>query len=214
MLHRLLFGVFSAVAVTVSTATFAQGTAGEAKAMLEKAVAAVKADKTKALDTFNKGEGGFLDRDLYVFCSNVSDGKLLADGNPNAKQLIGTDDRTLKDSTGNPFGQELFTAGQKSSQSPSQGKRNVYQRSQDVRVYVLARAQGKCEGYNASAPFLRPDGNPYLELHHLRRLSDGGPDHPAYVIALCPNCHRRVHAAADGPAYNAKLSASMASIET
>jgi hypothetical protein len=60
---------------------------------------------------FNKGEGGFLDRDLYVFCSNVSDGKLLADGNPNAKQL--TDDRTLKDSTGNPFGQELFTAGQK-----------------------------------------------------------------------------------------------------
>jgi signal transduction histidine kinase len=113
MSHRLLFGVLSAVAVAVSTATFAQGTAGEAKAMLEKAVAAVKADKTKALDMFNKGEGGFLDRDLYVFCSNVSDGKLLADGNPNAKQLIGTDDRTLKDSTGNPFGQELFTAGQK-----------------------------------------------------------------------------------------------------
>jgi hypothetical protein len=113
MSHRLLFGVLSAVAVAVSTATFAQGTAGEAKAMLEKAVAAVKADKTKALDMFNKGEGGFLDRDLYVFCSNVSDGKLLADGNRNAKQLIGTDDRTLKDSTGNPFGQELFTAGQK-----------------------------------------------------------------------------------------------------
>ena len=59
MSHRLLFGVLSAVAVAVSTATFAQGTAGEAKAMLEKAVAAVKADKTKALDMFNKGEGGF-----------------------------------------------------------------------------------------------------------------------------------------------------------
>jgi hypothetical protein len=49
---------------------------------------------------FNKGEGGFLDRDLYVFSSNISDGRLVADGNPNAKQLIGTDDRTLKDSTG------------------------------------------------------------------------------------------------------------------
>ena len=36
---------------------------------------------------------------------------VLADGNPNAKQLIGADDRTLKDSTGNPFGQEIFTAG-------------------------------------------------------------------------------------------------------
>jgi hypothetical protein len=40
--------------------------------MLDKAVAAVKADKAKALDMFNKGEGGFLDRDLYVFCANVS----------------------------------------------------------------------------------------------------------------------------------------------
>jgi 5-methylcytosine-specific restriction protein A len=89
---------------------------------------------------------------------------------------------------------DLAFAAAQSSQSPSRGKRNVYQRSRDVRVYVLARAQGKCEGCDASAPFLRPDGNPYLEPHHLRRLSDGGPDHPAYVIALCPSCHRRVHA--------------------
>ena len=60
-----------------SPTAFAQktgGTADEAKAMLMKAVAAVKADKAKALDMFNKGEGGFLDRDLYVFCANVSDG--------------------------------------------------------------------------------------------------------------------------------------------
>ena len=35
------------------------GTAAEAKAMLEKAVAAVKEDKGKALDMFSKGEGGF-----------------------------------------------------------------------------------------------------------------------------------------------------------
>jgi len=51
------------------------GTADEAKAMLTKAVAALKADKAKTLDMINKGEGGFLDRDLYVFCANVSDGK-------------------------------------------------------------------------------------------------------------------------------------------
>ena len=49
-------------------------TSEEAKAMLEKAVAAVKQDKAKALDMFNKGEGGFKDRDLYVFCANASDG--------------------------------------------------------------------------------------------------------------------------------------------
>jgi hypothetical protein len=50
------------------------GTADEAKAMLERAVVAVKEDKAKAVDMFNKGEGGFKDRDLYVFCANASDG--------------------------------------------------------------------------------------------------------------------------------------------
>jgi signal transduction histidine kinase len=113
MLRKLAIGALGAVVVMFSTTAFAQGTAAEAKAMLEKAVAAVKADKAKALDMFNKGEGGFLDRDLYVFCSNVSDGKVLAVGNPNAKQLIGTDGRILKDSTGKAYGQELFAAGQK-----------------------------------------------------------------------------------------------------
>src|SRR6266576_7142015 len=113
MLCKLVIGALSAMALMFSTTAFAQGTGAEAKAMLEKAVAAVKADKVKALDMFNKGEGGFLDRDLYVFCSSVSDGKVLAVGNPNAKQLIGTDGRTLKDSTGKAYGEELFAAGQK-----------------------------------------------------------------------------------------------------
>jgi hypothetical protein len=101
--------------VAFSGAAVAQqfGTAAEAKAMLVKTVAAIKADKAKTLDLINKGEGGFLDRDLYPFCSNLSDGKVIALGNPNAKQLIGTDGRTLKDPTGKPFGEELFAAGQK-----------------------------------------------------------------------------------------------------
>ena len=46
--------------------------------MLGKAVAAVKTDKVKALEMFNKGEGGFRDRDLYVFCANASDSTLTA----------------------------------------------------------------------------------------------------------------------------------------
>jgi 5-methylcytosine-specific restriction enzyme A len=109
--------------------------------------------------------------------------------------------------------QSAFNAATEPSQAPSQGIRNVYQRSRDVRVYVLARANGKCEGCGVSAPFMRSDGTPYLEPHHLRRVSDGGPDHPAHVIVLCPNCHRRVHAGADGETYNAKLNASMTMIE-
>jgi hypothetical protein len=64
--------------VSVLSAQAQYGTEQEAKAMLEKAVVALKADKAKALDMFNKGEGGFKDRDLYVWCANVSDGVLTA----------------------------------------------------------------------------------------------------------------------------------------
>ena len=55
MIRKVVIGALCALAVTFSTTAFAQGTSTEAKAMLEKAVAAVKADKAKALDTINKG---------------------------------------------------------------------------------------------------------------------------------------------------------------
>ena len=108
----------SAAVLTLSPTAFAQqnGSADEAKALLMKAIAAVKADKAKALDMFNKGEGGFLDRDLYLFCHNNSDGKIVALGNPNAKQLLGTDIKALKDSTGKLFGAEILAGGQKEGQ--------------------------------------------------------------------------------------------------
>jgi hypothetical protein len=111
-----MIAAVSATVLMFSPAAFAQqmgGTAAEAKAMLMKAVDAVKADKAKALEEFTKGEGGFRDRDLYVFCANSSDGTILALGNPNAKQLLGKDTRSLKDATGKAYGGELFAAMQK-----------------------------------------------------------------------------------------------------
>jgi len=53
--------------------------------------------------------------------------------------------------------------------------------------------------------FKKPSGEPYLEPHHIRRLSDGGPDHPRWVVAVCPNCHRRAHHAGDAAEYNGRL---------
>jgi hypothetical protein len=111
-MRKMIIGALaSLVAMTLSTTVFAQGTEAEAKAkaMLTKAVAAVKTDQAKALDMFNKGEGGFLDRDLYVFCSSLPDGKIVALGNQNAKQMIGTNVKALKDSTGKMYGEELLT---------------------------------------------------------------------------------------------------------
>ena len=111
MLHPRMFRVVFVVALTLATAALAQqaqfGTAAEAKAMLERAVAAVKSDKAKALEMFNKGEGGFKDRDLQPFCFNVSDGTVTASTVPN---LLGTDIRVLKDKNGKEFGQEIYQA--------------------------------------------------------------------------------------------------------
>jgi signal transduction histidine kinase len=112
MFRKLVFGTLGAIAVMFSSTAFAQGTAAEAKAMLEKAVAAVKADKAKTLDTINKGEGGFLDRDLYVFCFNSGDGTIVATGssNPAARKVLGQDVRNLKDATGKIYGPDLYAA--------------------------------------------------------------------------------------------------------
>jgi 5-methylcytosine-specific restriction protein A len=81
----------------------------------------------------------------------------------------------------------------------------VYVRSEAVRRYVRERAEGTCEGCGNPAPFNDKKGQPYLEPHHTQRLADGGPDDPDTVIAICPNCHRRVHSGVDGDAFNEEL---------
>jgi signal transduction histidine kinase len=86
--------------VTVSAGDF--GTAEEAKAMLQKAVTALKANKAEALVQFTKGEGGFKDRDLYPFCGGP-------DGNFTAHPtLVGKSMKDLKDKAGKPIGQEFY----------------------------------------------------------------------------------------------------------
>jgi 5-methylcytosine-specific restriction protein A len=95
----------------------------------------------------------------------------------------------------------------------SEGKRRTFERSVDLRVYVRRRADGLCEGCGSPAPFITARGHPYLEPHHTRRLSDGGPDDYHHVIALCPTCHRRVHHAADGESYNSEIRIKLRSLE-
>jgi signal transduction histidine kinase len=97
--------------LVLSGTAFAQlgqfGTPVEARAMFDKAIAAVKADKARALDMFNKGEGGFRDRDLYVFCFDDKTGVFNAHV---VKSLLGTDVRAVKEKDGSPLGQKIFDA--------------------------------------------------------------------------------------------------------
>jgi 5-methylcytosine-specific restriction enzyme A len=92
-------------------------------------------------------------------------------------------------------------------------KRNVYERSREIRAYVLARANGHCEACSRSAPFVAISGAPYLEPHHIRRLGDGGPDDPRFMGAVCPNCHREIHHGANGLSINERLQIAVSSKE-
>lgn len=64
-----------------------------------------------------------------------------------------------------------------------------------------------------AAPFMRSNGEPYLEPHHTRRLADGGPDHPRWVGAVCPTCHREIHHGQSGRTKNDQLQKKLALIE-
>jgi signal transduction histidine kinase len=103
--------VIALVTIVVSGAgVLAQGpfgTAAEAKAMLEKAAAELKANEAAALAKFNKPDGGFRDRDLYVFCYEMPSGKFTAHTN---QSLLGTDVKALKEKDGSPLGEKVFNA--------------------------------------------------------------------------------------------------------
>jgi len=105
---------------------------------------------------------------------------------------------------------ELRARALNAVKAPSSGtethRKKVYrERSEAIRAYVLCRAEGTCEDCGTAAPFKTPKDVPYLEPHHIRRLSDGGPDDPRFMAALRPNCHRHIHHGAQGATRNEAL---------
>ena len=79
--------------------------------------------------------------------------------------------------------------------SPKQTSATVMRisRAMSVKKWVEARSQGICEGCGKPAPFRNAKGEPFLEVHHVKHLVDGGTDRTSNAVALCPNCHRRCH---------------------
>lgn len=62
-----------------------------------------------------------------------------------------------------------------------------------VKAWVLKASEGICGCCQQPAPFKDDDGLPFLEVHHVRQLKDGGTDTINNAVALCPNCHRACH---------------------
>ncbi len=69
----------------------------------------------------------------------------------------------------------------------------IYNRDSYISQYVKILAKGKCQLCESPAPFNDREGKPYLESHHIEWLSNGGKDTIENCIALCSNCHRKMH---------------------
>ncbi len=90
---------------------------------------------------------------------------------------------------------DLLTDASNRGKKPSKSHINttVYYRDPIIAAAVKERANGRCDLCSHPAPFNCSNGRPYLEEHHLVRLADGGDDSLENAVALCPNCHRKMH---------------------
>lgn len=86
----------------MTTASWGQGSASEARALLDKAAAALKANREQALSQVRAG--GFRDRDLYVTCASAVDGAMAAD-----PLVVSANLRDLKDTSGRNYGSEIIS---------------------------------------------------------------------------------------------------------
>ncbi|MDE5440860.1 chemotaxis protein [Bradyrhizobium sp. CSA207] len=103
------FFVVGALALASMQTAIAQqqyGNAVEARAMLERVVAGIKADPGETISQINKGDPKFSDRDLYPTCAGP-DGRMVANPNP---ARLGIVQKDSKDASGKPYGEELARA--------------------------------------------------------------------------------------------------------
>lgn len=69
----------------------------------------------------------------------------------------------------------------------------AYIRDAAVSDYAKRCANGICELCEKPAPFQNIKNEAYLECHHIIWLAQGGEDTIRNTVALCPNCHRKMH---------------------
>lgn len=141
------------------------------------------------------------DRDVIVFHLVPVNDLLVYEATPQDEQPVSASQSSLEELRRHAY--QATVASEHGNRSTA--SRTIYSRSNAVRLYVLKRAAGKCESCESDAPFTTKTGQPYLEPHHINRLSDGGLDHPRYIGAICPTCHKEIHYGANGAARNETL---------
>jgi 5-methylcytosine-specific restriction enzyme A len=178
----------------------------------------------KELHLFEQARRGYLRYTGEMVCSGfgwkAAPDKTGASRQAIVFQLIPADSAADPEAEPLPASANLAELAKAADEDPAEhkdssvGQRKTYGRSRALRLYVRVRADGVCEGCGQPAPFTARDGSGYLECHHTLRRSDSGPGNRRTVIALCPNCHSRIHFGKDGDTYNEELKLKLEEIET
>ena len=120
-------------------------------------------------------------------------------GDPEPADFSPTDDPSDLRKRAARLQKASFGSAPVGNSSPAQSVATLsrFCRSPAVVAYVIAESGGMCECCGRAAPFLTSGGVPFLEVHHVKPLAEGGPDTVDNAVAVCPNCHRACHHAAD-----------------
>lgn len=123
-------------------------------------------------------------RSVWVFPLKTSD-ETLADFNREPSETLiqkFSDEELARRAAVKPVGKKTRSVNE-----------TVYYRDPYLKEMVKRIAAGKCQLCGKAAPFIDKNNEPYLEEHHVIRLADGGQDTMENVVAICPNCHRKMH---------------------
>jgi 5-methylcytosine-specific restriction protein A len=131
------------------------------------------------------------DRYVWVFPLRLQEGSSV----PVNKQEFHSSQVLREKKIKNLSDAELATKAQKAPKRA--GERTVtstqYERDPYVSMLTKRRAKGICELCNCEAPFKDSKNQPYLETHHIKWIAENGDDSIENTVALCPNCHRKMH---------------------
>ena len=144
----------------------------------------------KPYQAMQRDEGG-LRRKVWIFPLALQHNQItISDKEYNAYTAI-------QEKKANSLNETELKARAKEHLSKKPSKRTIYHnaffRDPFVAKYTKARAKGICQLCKQPAPFMDENGEPYLESHHIVWLSRGGDDSIENTVALCPNCHRKMH---------------------
>ena len=131
-------------------------------------------------------------RKVIKFPIKLVNGKMVV---PSSKMLSTSHNNKAKIVRGIPDDKLKKAAEKAGNINPKQSKSTAtaYERDELVAGETKRRANGVCDLCGCQAPFNNKDNEPYLECHHVKRLADNGPDMIYNTVALCPNCHKKIH---------------------